>query len=63
MKEKKTLKKITALAERIVRQAKSQKNPTVQIPIRTLANVSFNEKKSIIELGDDVQERQFFNDH
>ena len=54
MTEKKTLKKIVDLAERVVRQAKKQKNPTVEIPIRTLANVSFNEKKSIIELGDDA---------
>ncbi|MHC4607630.1 MAG: DNA topoisomerase IV subunit A, partial [Planctomycetota bacterium] len=35
--------------------------PSIAIPLRTLANVSFNRKKSILELGDEKQERIFFN--
>lgn len=56
-----TLKKITGLADEVVRQIGAKKNPGMDIPLRSLANVSFNEKKQIIELGKEVQNRQFFN--
>ena len=36
-------------------------NPALEIRTRTLSNVSFNEKKKIIELGDRTQSREFFN--
>ena len=36
-------------------------NPAVEIRTRALSNVSFNEKKKIIELGDRTQSREFFN--
>ena len=36
-------------------------NPAVEIRTRALSNVSFNEKKKIIELGDKTQSREFFN--
>ena len=58
---KKTTAKLERLAEEVVRQAKAGVNPFVQVPSRTLANVRFNEKKKIIELGDDKQKRLFFN--
>ena len=31
------------------------------IPVRSLANVNFNEKRGIIEMGKRKQERTFFN--
>ncbi len=58
---KKTLKKIEELAGEIVRQVKKGENPSLEVPLRTLANVHFNPKKKIIELGKDKQERLFFN--
>ncbi len=36
-------------------------NPTLSIPLRALSNVSFNEQKNLIELGDRAQTREFFN--
>jgi DNA topoisomerase VI subunit A len=36
-------------------------NPALEIRTRALSNVSFNEKKKIIELGDKTQSREFFN--
>jgi DNA topoisomerase-6 subunit A len=36
-------------------------NPALEIRMRALSNVSFNEKKRIIELGDRTQSREFFN--
>ncbi len=61
MTQNATIKKLIKLAEGVVRDVGKNRNPRVQIPIRSLANVEFNSKKSILELGDAKQERLFFN--
>ena len=58
---KQTAHKIEKLAETVVRSVKGGKNPFVEIPIRSLANVKFNEKRRLIELGSQRQKRYFFN--
>jgi len=58
---KQTAQKIEKLAETVVRSVKGGKNPFVEIPIRSLANVKFNERKRLIELGSQRQKRYFFN--
>jgi DNA topoisomerase-6 subunit A len=58
---KKTTQKIEKLADAVLRSVKGGKNPFVEIPIRSLANVKFNEKKRLIELGAQRQKRYFFN--
>jgi DNA topoisomerase-6 subunit A len=56
-----TLTKIEKLARGTLGEATKGNNPTLDIRTRTLSNVSFNEKKKIIELGDRTQSREFFN--
>ena len=56
-----TLSKIEKLARQTLGEANKGKNPALDIRTRTLSNVSFNEKKKIIELGDRTQSREFFN--
>jgi DNA topoisomerase-6 subunit A len=56
-----TLSKIEKLARQTLGEATKGGNPSVDIRTRTLSNVSFNEKKKIIELGDRTQSREFFN--
>jgi DNA topoisomerase-6 subunit A len=58
---KKTLGKIEALAHETIRQVKKDENPSFELPIRALSNVSFSDKHRLIELGDKVQSREFFN--
>jgi DNA topoisomerase VI subunit A len=58
---KKTLGKIEALALETIRQVKRADNPALELPIRALSNVAFSEKHRLIELGDKVQSREFFN--
>jgi DNA topoisomerase-6 subunit A len=58
---KKTLGKIEKLAAETLRAVKRKENPTVEIPIRALSNVSFSSKHHHIELGDKTQSREFFN--
>src|SRR5262245_11602121 len=49
------------LADQVMRSVKGGKNPFVEIPIRSLANVQFNPRKRLIELKDQKQKRYFFN--
>jgi DNA topoisomerase VI subunit A len=59
--DKKTVQKIEKLADSVLRAVKDGKNPFVEIPIRSLANVQFNPRKRLIELKDQKQKRYFFN--
>jgi DNA topoisomerase-6 subunit A len=58
---KKTAAKIEKLAEGILKTVGSGRNPFVDIPVRSLANVSWSEKRRLIELGSQKQKRYFFN--
>jgi DNA topoisomerase-6 subunit A len=60
-RDRKTIRKIEELAAATLRTIEKQDNPAVALRVRALSNVSFNEKKRIIELGDRVQSREFFN--
>src|SRR5579883_104577 len=56
-----TLSKIEKLARGVLGQVSKGDNPAVAIRSRTLSNVSFNQRRRIIELGDKTQSREFFN--
>jgi DNA topoisomerase VI subunit A len=56
-----TLSKIEKLARSVLAEATKGNNPAVEIRMRALSNVSFNQRKKIIELGDKTQSREFFN--
>jgi DNA topoisomerase-6 subunit A len=56
-----TLGKIEKLAKSVLAEVTKGRNPAVEIRTRALSNVSFNQKKKIIELGDKTQSREFFN--
>ena len=55
------LKKLVGVADAVVGAAERGKDPTLAIPVRSLANVTFNGKRGIIELGKRKQARTFFN--
>ncbi len=54
-------KKLIGVADTVITAAQRKKDPTLSIPVRALSNVSFNERKGIIEMGDKKQARSFFN--
>src|SRR5688500_6206539 len=58
---KETSKKIQKLAESVLAELKKQDNPALDIPVRALSNVSYNQRSRLIELGDRKQSREFFN--
>src|SRR5262244_15550 len=53
--------KLVGMADVVITAAQRSKDPAFAIPIRALSNVSFNERKGIIEMGKRMQARAFFN--
>jgi DNA topoisomerase-6 subunit A len=53
--------RLVGLADLVVESAKKKKDPTIDIPVRALSNVEFNQKRRIIEMKDATTERTFFN--
>jgi DNA topoisomerase-6 subunit A len=60
-RDKQTIQKIEKLAETVLKAVNGGKNPFVEIPVRSLANVEFNTRRRLIELRDQKQKRYFFN--
>ena len=54
-------KRLIGLADLVIQAAQRRKDPAIQIPVRSLSNVKFNEKGGIIEMGKNRQARSFFN--
>ena len=54
-------KKLVGLADLVIAAAQKKKDPSIAIPVRSLSNVKFNEKKGFIEMGSNKQLRTFFN--
>src|SRR5215510_8555297 len=54
-------KKLVGVADLVITAADRRKDPTITIPIRSLSNVNFNERRGLIEMGKRRQARSFFN--
>ncbi len=54
-------KKLVGVADMVIEAAQRRKDPTLAIPIRSLSNITFNERKDMIEMGKGKQARSFFN--
>ncbi len=53
--------RLVGLADVVVEAAKRKRDPEIEIPVRALSNVEFNERRRIIEMKDATQARTFFN--
>src|SRR5262247_984990 len=54
-------KKLVGVADIVISAAGRRKDPTLAIPVRSLSNVTFNERKCLLEMGKRKQARSFFN--
>src|SRR6266699_497879 len=54
-------KKLVGVADLVIDAAQRRKDPTLAIPVRSLSNVTFDERKGLIELGRRKQARSFLN--
>lgn len=60
-KDVQTLDRIVNMADEVSQLANRKHEPQLNIPMRALSNVSFNERKKIIEMGGKTTQRQLFN--
>ena len=61
MKKNKTNEDLKDLGLKVVKDLEKNKNPSIEVPIRALSNVIFNEKTKNLELGNKKSNRYFFN--
>lgn len=56
-----TVEKIQNLAQQVVRSGLAQRDPFVDIPLRTVSNMRWNKSRRILEMGSNTQRRNLFN--
>ena len=54
-------KRLADIGDDVLKDIDAGKNPSVDITMRTLSNVYYDEKTGLIKLGDDKQKRYYFN--
>jgi DNA topoisomerase-6 subunit A len=59
--DKRTMTNLVGLADTVVRAANKSHSPFVDVPSRSLANVSYSQKKRFIEMGTGTNRRELFN--
>lgn len=52
---------LVQLGKKLAAEIEKGKNPTIQLPVRSLSNVSFDRKNKTLMLGNKTAERSFFN--
>jgi DNA topoisomerase-6 subunit A len=60
-RDRKTLGKITALADYVAKSAHKGREIAIDIPTRSRSNTVWEKKKRILQMGDGVQSRELFN--
>ena len=50
-RKNKAIEELKGLGEKVIKDLNKNKNPSIEVPIRALSNVIFNEKTKTLELG------------
>ncbi len=53
--------KLVGMGNRIIKEIESKKNPQIEIPIRSLSNIVYDEKTKSLMLGNKTSKRFLFN--
>lgn len=62
MSEKTEVKKnLKQIGEKVLKDIETGTNPSLDVPIRTLSNVKFDEKSKMLTMGEAISKRYFFN--
>ncbi|MBL8746222.1 MAG: DNA topoisomerase IV subunit A [Phycisphaerae bacterium] len=56
-----TMKQLVGMADAVARTSLAYRDPSVEVPARTLANTTFNKKRRTLEMGKAAQTRNLFN--
>jgi DNA topoisomerase-6 subunit A len=54
-------KKLQQLGKKVAEEIKKMQNPSIDIPVRSLSNIVFDEKTKSLSLGEKVSKRHYFN--
>lgn len=54
-------KTLVDFGENILNQVEKGTNPTIEIPVRSLSNIEYDEDSGKLQIGDKTSNRQFFN--
>ena len=60
-RDRETVSKIDGMAQDVVRHSLAQRDPYMDIPLRTASNMRYKRKKRILEMGSNTQRRNLFN--
>ncbi len=60
-RDTRTLGKLVGLADEVSKRALSNKEPRIDIPLRTKSNTIWDRKKGILQMGEASAERELFN--
>ncbi|MHC5024151.1 MAG: DNA topoisomerase IV subunit A [Planctomycetota bacterium] len=60
-RDERTVGKIATMAGSVVKSGLAQRDPFVDIPLRTVTNTKFNKTRRILEMGSNTQRRNLFN--
>ncbi|MEA3254592.1 MAG: DNA topoisomerase IV subunit A [Candidatus Altiarchaeota archaeon] len=61
MEREKVISRLTNLGNELIEKIERYESPRMHVPQRGLGNVSFNERKNLLELGDKKSARSFLN--
>ncbi len=53
--------KLKEFGKKVLNQIENKENPKIEMPVRSLSNVYFDEKKKLIKLGDKTSQRYYLN--
>lgn len=54
-------KKLKGLGKKVVKEIEEKESPKIEIPVRGLSNVEYDEKMGLLKLGGQVSKRSFLN--
>ena len=60
-RDTRTLRKLVTLADEVSDRSLKGKEPTIEIPLRTKSNTTWNSKSGILEMGDATSQRDLFS--
>ncbi|MFH1721416.1 MAG: DNA topoisomerase IV subunit A [Candidatus Altiarchaeota archaeon] len=61
MKDSEVISKLVGLGENLVEDIEKKKGPAIDVPMRGLSNVTYDEKAKLLRLGDKTSSRSFLN--
>lgn len=60
-RDERTMKQLVGMADGVAKTSLAHRDPSVDVPARTLANTTFNKKRRTLQMGDAAQTRNLFN--